>query len=136
MIDRHLASDYLRLGSTYRALDRRDESIAAFEAALRHYPRFAPPHNGLGAIYAEMGDYERAIHHFESALSIGNLPHDVLARIYNGLGNVYYLVGRHSASAAAYQQAMRAQLPLRPSLQWPRQCLPRPRAASGGAPRL
>jgi tetratricopeptide (TPR) repeat protein len=63
------SADY-DLGSLFLELDRTEEAIAAFRAALKRAPRSVQAHNNLGIALGIQGRLDEAIDHFKQALAI------------------------------------------------------------------
>jgi tetratricopeptide (TPR) repeat protein len=63
-------SAHYDLGSLFLELDRTEEAIAAFRAALRLAPRSVEAHNNLGIALGIQGRLDEAIEHFQQALAI------------------------------------------------------------------
>ncbi|CAF2109024.1 unnamed protein product [Rotaria magnacalcarata] len=92
------------LGDIYDALGRNREAIDCFERSLAIYKRCLPPghyslvssHANLGHAYIEIGNYEAALNHLESALTIekqaghGSQNNPIsLANILEGFSLIY-----------------------------------------------
>ncbi len=88
-LDEKLAYPWNGLGNVYRALGRHEEAIEAYQKAIALDEKLAAPWYGLGNVYYRQGRYEDAIAAYQKAIGIGSLP-DGGAKVYNGLGNVYY----------------------------------------------
>ena len=63
-------SAHYDLGSLFLELDRTEEAIAAFRAALRLAPRSVQAHNNLGIALGIQGRLDQAIEHFRQSLAI------------------------------------------------------------------
>lgn len=57
---------FLRLGLCYEEEGYPDSAIVAFKNALHIAPKFAPPANYLGMIYLQRGQYDTAVHYFNT----------------------------------------------------------------------
>jgi protein O-GlcNAc transferase len=71
-------------------LNQIEDSIVAYEMAIRLNPDFAEAYNNLGVIAKETGNYERSIQLYEAALRIN--PH--FSQTLNNLGVIYTMIGR------------------------------------------
>jgi len=130
------------LGGLYWADHQYEQAEESFRAALegtRHTANVrleAWCHNGLGAVYADLGRYNDAIAEYQRAIELDPqypFPHNGLGNVYanlgryddaiaefqwaieldpqgayphNGLGNVYRDLGRHDDAIAEYQRAI------------------------------
>jgi len=130
------------LGGLYwadRQYERAEESLrAALEGARRtaNVRLETWCHNGLGAVYADLGHHEEAIAEYQRAIELDPqyaFPHNGLGTVYedlgryddaiaeyqraaeldpqrayphNNLGNVYYDLGRYEEAIAKYQRAI------------------------------
>ncbi len=63
-------SAHYDLGNLFLELDRTEEAIAAFRAALKLAPRSVEAHNNLGIALGIQGRLDEAIDHFQQALAI------------------------------------------------------------------
>jgi tetratricopeptide (TPR) repeat protein len=63
----------------------------------------------LGEIYEGFRDFERALEHYQKALTILQNPgnESVLARIYDRIGNIYYSMEEYSKAKDFYEDALR-----------------------------
>ena len=101
-----MGRDYLLLGRALVAEGRESEGVAALAQAAAFTPSRSAPHNALGNVLAQQGDYAAAITHFERAILCGDLALANLAKIHNGLANAQYQVGDHEAAIRNYEQAI------------------------------
>ena len=101
-----MARDYLLLGRSYVTLGQIEQGVFALSQAASFQPGNSAPHNALGNVLAQNGDYTGAIAHYERAILCGDLSLENLAKIHNGLANAYYQVGQHEAAIRNYEQAI------------------------------
>jgi tetratricopeptide (TPR) repeat protein len=101
-----MGRDYLLLGRALVADGRVSEGVAALAQAAAFTPGRSAPHNALGNVLAQRGDYAAAITHYERAILCGDLALPNLAKIHNGLANAQYQVGDHAAAIRNYEQAI------------------------------
>jgi tetratricopeptide (TPR) repeat protein len=102
------ASVYRRLAQAYAACKNWAEAVLHFRTALRHEPREATLHVGLGRILFRLGQTDQAIDAFRAALSIR--LHDIdaaygLVQAVEVLGRRTDLVGAWCHLAACYANA-------------------------------
>lgn len=69
---------YRALGRVLQKRERREDAIAAYLQVLPLDPTSFETHNDLGVLYAEAGDLQRAVKHFETAVRLR--PDDAGAR--------------------------------------------------------
>jgi tetratricopeptide (TPR) repeat protein len=60
----------LNYGMILHALNRIDETLASFDAALKQKSRFAEAHNNRGAALADLGRTEEALECFNKAIAL------------------------------------------------------------------
>lgn len=89
------------LGRAYLKLDRREEAIAAFRAAIRHSPELAEAHYDLGRAYYESGQFNTAATSFEEAIRLNPDFFDALL----ALGKTYQHSGMHAKSVDVLRKA-------------------------------
>jgi protein O-GlcNAc transferase len=80
----------LNYGMILHALNRIDETLASFDAALKQKSRFAEAHNNRGAALADLGRNEEALECFNKAIALKNDYADAYynrARRYVSLGD-------------------------------------------------
>jgi protein O-mannosyl-transferase len=98
------ARGYNNLGAAYADLNRWDEAIQEYKAALTLKPNLAEAHNNLGrAYYKGSGQYNDATQEYKTALS---LKPDY-AEAQNNLGMVYYDQGKLSDALLEYEKALK-----------------------------
>jgi Flp pilus assembly protein TadD len=90
------------LGTALQALNRHQEAIAEFRAALALEPDYARAHAALGVELQALGRCEEAIAHYERALAIG--PDDAEAQ--NNLGLALQALDRHREAIAHHERAL------------------------------
>jgi len=83
--------------------ERRGETVAHLEIALRIRPDYAQAHNTLAVFLSMAGLYDRAIPHFEAALR--EAPDDVPT--LTNMGLCLLSAGRYAQAAAAFDKALR-----------------------------
>jgi tetratricopeptide (TPR) repeat protein len=89
------------LGLAYLKLDRREEAIAAFRAAIRKSPELAEAHYDLGRVYYENGEFNTAAASFEEAIRQNPDFFDALL----ALGKTYQHSGIHAKSVDVLRKA-------------------------------
>ena len=85
---------YISLGNSYYAIGDTKKAIDSLEEGLRvnRFGEYAyMAHNNLGLFYEKTSEYEKAIKHYEEAIS---LNHPRKTEIQNKIGNLKRLVGR------------------------------------------
>lgn len=90
---------HLALGSVHLYARRFDESLAAFETALRLNPSFSLAQGYYGLVLCYCGRWQEGALAAERALRLS--PRDPLSAIYYGIGGYGQFVGRN------YEEAMR-----------------------------
>jgi len=107
------------LGLCYALLERREEALSAFDAALRLNPRYVEAHLNRSIVLSDLGRAQEAEESLVRAQELGRpdesgLPAVVanrLANMHADLARAYREAGAHRAAIAQYQSA----LALRPS---------------------
>jgi tetratricopeptide (TPR) repeat protein len=74
-----------------------------FNLELEKNPDAATPHFGLGIVYKERSQYDKAIHHLKKAL--GKKPGFI--PILTNLGEVYQLDGQYMKAISTFEEALR-----------------------------
>lgn len=97
---------YNSLGDVYSLLDIEDEAMEAYQRAIELDPHYAWPYHGLGLIFSERGDYERAISYYRHALERHAHDRD-RAVSWEGLGDIYNAVGRFDEAIEAYREGIK-----------------------------
>lgn len=94
---------HLALGMTLHKLNRLEEARDVLKAALGKYPKNSLlVYYGLGQVYRDLGDDEKAIFHFEKYLR--ESPDDQQA--YNELGSIYLRTGSLEKALSSFQKAL------------------------------
>ena len=101
-----LANEAYLLGRGAHMANRFDEAVASYEAALRAEPAHVNARNGLATVYAEQGDFPRAIALWrglteERAGQAG--PHS--AFLFSNLGYAQFLNGEYEQALGALEKA-------------------------------
>ena len=84
------------------ALDRSEEALACFDAALKQKSKFAEAHNNRGAVLAALGRHEEAVACFHKALA---LKADYADAHYN-LGSSLRVLGRYDEALVSLDRAL------------------------------
>ena len=105
--DRVTEREKLRISSVYfRATGEADKEAQTYELWEANYPRDFVPHGNLGANYAYMGQYDKALAEFQEGLRLA--PDNLLS--YANLGAMYYDVNRVDEAKAILDQALARKL--------------------------
>jgi tetratricopeptide (TPR) repeat protein len=93
-----------RLRQADRFLDKglTDSALASFGLALEVNPRVTQAHMGMGHIYRERGDYEKASRRYEKVTELE--PDNARAHYY--LGQMKQMMGQVQAAVKAYLQTL------------------------------
>ena len=83
-----------------------DKEIQTYELYAASYPRSPAPHANLGADYAIMGRYDKALPELQEALRLA--PDKV--NVYTGLESVYVYMNRLDEAKAIFDQALARKL--------------------------
>lgn len=89
------------LGNLYFSADRTEEARRAFLEAIRRFPKFRRAHVNLGYLYVSEEGYDKAMAHFQEAVSLG----EANPRVLGLLGYTYLLKRKPLAAENAYRQA-------------------------------
>ena len=89
-------------GMILHALDRSEEALACFDAALKQKSKFAEAHNNRGAVLAALGRHEEAVACFHKALA---LKTDYADAHYN-LGSSLRVLGRYDEALVGLDRAL------------------------------
>jgi type IV pilus assembly protein PilF len=97
------------LGVAYSGRGLRDMAMERFQTAVSLKKDYSEAHNYLGAIYMDMGQWEKAIHSLDKALANYLYTTPALA-LYNS-GWAYYNLQNYDMALSRYQQALRQNPP-------------------------
>jgi serine/threonine protein kinase/tetratricopeptide (TPR) repeat protein len=93
---------HYRLGLAYISLGRTPEAIAVLEKAIAIDPKFAPAVNELGYLYAQNGDFAKAVQYFERYAEFNpGLPNPV-----DSIAEMNLFMGNLDEAAAKYRAAL------------------------------
>ncbi|MFZ0428577.1 MAG: tetratricopeptide repeat protein, partial [Acidobacteriota bacterium] len=84
---------------------RYEEAIAEYEAFLARYPDVADIHSNLGAAYVSVGKIDKALEHYQKALSLGTAENPQAVRL--NLGLAYYKAARFQEAAREFETLLR-----------------------------
>jgi tetratricopeptide (TPR) repeat protein len=90
------------LGVAYAKLRQYQESITAYQQAIRLGPTFAYSHNGLGNVYRVLKRYDEALAAYQQAIRLD----PTLAILHVMLGALHNLQHREDKAQAEYVQAL------------------------------
>jgi len=93
---------WYRLGVALYLGEKHDAALAAYQRAIELDPKLAAPHNGIGNVQSDLGNYEAALAAYRRAIELD----PKYAHPHNGIGNVHYQLGNYEAALAAYQRAI------------------------------
>ncbi|WP_404533010.1 LytR C-terminal domain-containing protein [Massilia sp. TN1-12] len=100
------ADAYYQRGRSLYLAHRRDDAIAAYQAALQRDPGHVDAGNGLAIAYAERRDFERAISIWTGLTRDATMASGPTAGfLFSNLGYAYLLSGDHAAAQAALEKA-------------------------------
>jgi len=90
------------LGAAFKAQDKPEEAIAAYNKALLIKPDYAEAHNNMGVVFQAQGKPDEAITAFNKALLIK----PDYAEAHNNMGNALRDQGKPEEAIAAYNEAL------------------------------
>lgn len=90
-------------GHLYARLEREDEAVTAYEAALAQNPLLKEAHFNLALIYEKRRDYQRAAEHLEEARRLGDTTPDLASH----LGYIRLQQQRYADAREALQSLLR-----------------------------
>ncbi|MBK8231507.1 MAG: tetratricopeptide repeat protein [Candidatus Eisenbacteria bacterium] len=90
-------------GHLYARLEREDEAVTAYEAALTQNPLLKEAHFNLALIYEKRRDYQRAAEHLEEARRLGDTTPD----LYSHLGYIRLQQQRYGDAREALAALLR-----------------------------
>ncbi|MGH9945285.1 MAG: tetratricopeptide repeat protein [Pyrinomonadaceae bacterium] len=100
---------HLRMGLTYNALGRREDSEKAYEAAVKAYEKMSRKDEknpdvqlNLAEAYAKVGEYQKAIEAFRRA----NRLKDPDSYVHYEMGMTYNRLARYQEAVKSFQQAL------------------------------
>ena len=93
------------LGVAYHGRGLRDMAMERFQKAISLKEDYSEAHNYIGAIYMDMGQWEKAIASFDKALKNHLYATPALA-LFNS-GWAYYNLQNYDVALSRYQQALR-----------------------------
>ena len=83
-------------------MNRRDEALADYAAAIRIDPRFALAYNNRGSMHLEQKRYDKALEDYHAAIRID--PRYALA--YMGRGKVHFRRKHYRLALADWERAL------------------------------
>lgn len=86
-------------------LDEPRKSMEYFEKAIKVDPNYSEAYNNLGYAYERAGEFDKAILHYQKALS--NPLYPTAEKGYINMGNAYYRTGRYENAVNAYKEALK-----------------------------
>lgn len=95
----------LQRGIALHNQGRLHEAKVAYEEVLRRNPRHFQATNMLGAVAAQLGDWQRAISLLSSAIAMDAN----VATTHNNLGNVLFELKRHAEAQNYFERAVSLQ---------------------------
>ena len=91
---------HLKLRQFNEAEEKYEESITVYQD-IKGNDQFAYPHNGLGNVYREQGEFNKAIKKYKKASSI----YKKFSYPRNYLGDCYTILGRYEEAAKEFKDA-------------------------------
>lgn len=64
---------HMGYGNVLYLQHRREAAAEQYRTVLQHDPEFAPAHNNLAQVLAELGQYQRALSHVQRAIELGGV---------------------------------------------------------------
>ncbi|MDN4053700.1 LytR C-terminal domain-containing protein [Massilia sp. YIM B02763] len=100
------ADEHYQRGRSLHLAHRRDDAIAAYQAALRRDPGHVNAGNGLAIAYAERRDFDHAIPIWTALTRDATMASGpAVGFLFSNLGYAYLLSGDHAAAQAALEKA-------------------------------
>lgn len=100
------ADEHYQRGRTLHLAHRRDEAIAAYQAALQRDPGHVNASNGLAIAYAERRDFAHAIPIWSALTRDATMASGpAVGFLFSNLGYAYLLSGDHEAAREALEKA-------------------------------
>jgi TonB family protein len=101
---------YYTVGGLYKRIHRLDDTVSAFEQAVRSKPDFAAAYYRLGWTYSELKKFDEALEAHKQALAFANKQSFKLkitkAEAQFAIGWDYYCQKRYDEAIAAYQETL------------------------------
>ncbi len=89
------------------------DGFSLWSRTVRQMPNNFRAHNNLGMEYEKLGDYESALRHYKTALTlipnlswIYNDTKQMYARVYNNIGNIYFNLGDYQKALDSYSKSI------------------------------
>jgi tetratricopeptide (TPR) repeat protein len=108
-LDPDLAEAHFRLGLSYEALGKREESEAEYKKAVETYKKYLADHEDdseahydLGQTYAGLGQYSEAIREYRLATKLKEDDPDM----YYDLGVAHTKLAQYDAAVAAFSKSL------------------------------
>lgn len=96
------AENFYHVGEYYQRKKQWLNALEAYQKALSLQTEYVEAHNGLGIVYATLGQYELAIDHFKKAIALDASK----SYLHNNLGYAYFLQGTYHEAELAIQTAL------------------------------
>lgn len=100
--DKRTAIAHYNLARSLAALERFEDALNHYEAAIEIRPRFPEALNNLGMLRNDFGQFDQAIEHFKIVISVEPL----FASAHYGLGVAYQNLNDTTTAAICYQKAI------------------------------
>ena len=96
------AENLYHIGEYYQRKKQWLKALEAYQKALSLQTDYIEAHNGLGIVYATLGQYELAIDHFNKAIALDSSK----SYLHNNLGYAYFLQGTYHEAELSFQAAL------------------------------
>ena len=96
------ADIHRKLGDAHEALNRPEQAMQSYTAALEDDPGNAMAHGGLGKVLLSLGRLQQAVASYRAATELSQ----EIAAHYDGLGRALHLLGQTTEAETAYRQAI------------------------------
>ena len=96
------AENFYHIGEYYQRKKQWLNALEAYQKALLLQAEYVEAHNGLGIVYATLGQYELAIDHFKKAIVLDTSK----SYLHNNLGYAYFLQGTYHEAELSIQTAL------------------------------
>lgn len=100
-----MAGSYYELAVANRNNQKIDQAIKYFKKAIELSPTWSQPYDGLGSIYRDMGEYEKAAEMYDKALEYS--PKELLGPAHRNIGYVSYKLGNFVNAETHLKEAMK-----------------------------